>query len=255
MRLPPGRIGLDNAHGPLLDTLSLESTIVDMIEASRPGKAGGTSSKAGSGRLSIREEQKQRTRERLLDAAFEVFREVGFRAATIDQIMKRAAANRATFYLHFSDKIDLAAGLGRRSAMAFAQRFRLLDNLVSPTRADVRAWLEDDIAERRKDKVLVQLVQEAVVSDPRFGQEYLDYFGRIAERVMTNTVGRWPEDRRRLARSKIVCLLIMMDRIEFHHIGNDLHFVDGDPLDALTDILWNELFGCAVEGCAHAEDA
>ena len=75
-------------------------------------------------RLSIREEQKLRTRDRLLDAAFEVFSAVGYRAATIDEIMKRAGANRATFYLHFSDKLDIAAGIGRRSSMAVSDRFR-----------------------------------------------------------------------------------------------------------------------------------
>lgn len=217
-----------------------------MIDSSKPRRDASTAATPRNARPSIREEQKQRTRERLLDAAFEVFREVGFRAATIDQIMKRAAANRATFYLHFTDKIDLAAGLGRRSSMAVAARYRLLDNLVSPSREDVRAWLQNDIIERRKDKVLVQLVQEAVASDNRFGQEYLDYFGRIAERVMINTVSRWPVERQPLARSKIVCLLVMLDRIEFHHIGHELQFTNGDPLDALTDILWNELFASAT---------
>jgi AcrR family transcriptional regulator len=212
------------------------------------------SSKAG-GRLSIREEQKQRTRERLLDAAFEVFKEVGFRSATIDEIMKRAGANRATFYLHFHDKIDIAAGLGRRSATRVADRFRLLDNLVSPTREDVRAWLVDDFAEKLKDKVLLHVIQEASASDPAFGQEYLDYFGRIAERVMVNTVARWPEEQRPLARSKIVCLFIMMDRIEFHHLCQNLDFRGCDPLDAVAGILWNELFGCAVAGSGEVAGA
>jgi AcrR family transcriptional regulator len=212
-------------------------------------------SKAGSGRLSIREEQKQRTRERLLDAAYEVFKEVGFRSATVDEIMKRAAANRATFYLHFNDKLDIAAGLGRRSTARVAERFRLLDRLVSPTRDDVRAWLVDDLAEKLKDKVLLHVVQEASASDPRFGQEYLDWFGRVAERVMVNTVARWPEARRPLARAKIVCLFIMMDRIEFHHLCQDLDFRGWDPLDAVADIVWNELFGCAVPHSSEAVGA
>lgn len=205
-----------------------------------------------SGRPSIREEQKLRTRDRLLDAASEVFGEVGFRAATVDQIMKRAGANRATFYLHFTDKLDVAAGLGRRSAAEVAERFRRLDNIVAPSRADVRAWLEDDLAYRRENKA--QIFHEAVTSELRFAQDTLDYFGRVTERMMSKTLARWPEERRPLARSKMVCLIIMMDRVEFHLLQG-LDFGECDPLDALTEFVWNELFGSATPGDAGSAGA
>lgn len=204
-----------------------------------------TRSRPRDGRPSSREAQKLRTRERLLDAALETFHEVGFRAATVDEIMKRAGSNRATFYLHFTDKMDVAAGLGRRSATAVAERFRLLDNLIAPTRADVRNWLEDDFADRRKDRVMVHVINEALISDPRFGQENADYFARIAERVMVNTVARWPMERRPLARLKLVCLFLMLHRVQFHMLCQDVSFGPGDMIDALAEIFWSELFGCA----------
>lgn len=197
-------------------------------------------------RLSIREEQKLRTRDRLLDAAFEVFSVVGYRAATIDEIMKRAGANRATFYLHFSDKLDVAAGIGRRSSMAVSDRFRQLDKMVAPSQADIRAWLENDLEQRRTQKVMVDIIHEASSADPRFGQEYLDYFVRIAERVMVNTVARWPEEQRPLARMKIVCLFTMLHRLEFHLLCQELDFGNYDPVEALANLLWNELFAPIV---------
>jgi AcrR family transcriptional regulator len=199
-------------------------------------------------RLSIREEQKLRTRDRILDAAFEIFQKFGFRAATVDEIMKHAGANRATFYLHFKDKIDIAAGLGRRRGTAVAERFRRLDNLAAPTCADIRAWLEQDVADRRKDNILIHVIHEAMTTDPRFGQEYFDYCGRIADRVMVNTVARWPENRRSLVRARIVCLFVMLDRVEFHLLCQNLEFGGYDPLDAIAKILWNELFS------SHAHD-
>jgi AcrR family transcriptional regulator len=201
-------------------------------------------------RLSIREEQKQRTRDRLLDAAYEVFGEVGFRAATIDEIMKRAGANRATFYLHFSDKIDIAAAIGRRASMAVSDRFRQLDKMESPSCADVRAWLETDFNHRRDDKVLVNITQEASSADPRFGQEYMDYFVRVAERVMVNTVGRWPEEQRPMARMKIACLFAMLHRVEFHLLCQELDFGAYDPLGALAELIWKELFTSAPSASA-----
>ena len=193
-------------------------------------------------RLSIREEQKLRTRDRLLDAAFEVFSAVGYRAATIDEIMKRAGANRATFYLHFSDKLDIAAGIGRRSSMAVSDRFRQLDKMVAPSQADIRTWLENDLSQRQAQKVMVDIIHEASSADPRFGQEYLDYFVRIAERVMVNTVARWPEEQRPLARMKIVCLFTMLHRLEFHLLCQELDFGHYDPIEALANLLWSELF-------------
>lgn len=213
------------------------------LDQTKPRKSKPTSGSLA--RLSIREEQKQRTRDRLLDAAFEVFSEVGFRAATIDQIMKRAGANRATFYLHFTDKLDIAAGIGRRSSMAVSDRFRQLDRMESPTCAEVRAWLESDFNHRSVDKVMVNIIHEASSADPRFGQEYMDYFVRVAERVMVNTVSRWPEEQRPMARMRIVCLFTMLHRVEFHLLCQELDFGSYDPLGAIAELVWKELFASA----------
>ena len=67
--------------------------------------------KSEAGQLSLREEQKLFTRRRIVDAALKVFEETGFRAASIDQIAKRAGANRSTFYLHFKSKADLGQAM------------------------------------------------------------------------------------------------------------------------------------------------
>src|SRR3954468_6015625 len=47
------------------------------------------------------------TRRNLLDAASEVFAEVGFRAATVREICQRAGANIAAVNYHFGDKEQL----------------------------------------------------------------------------------------------------------------------------------------------------
>jgi AcrR family transcriptional regulator len=202
-------------------------------------------SDVGGARLSIREEQKEMTRNRLLDAAMGVFTKVGFRIATIDDIMKRAGANRATFYLHFKDKIDLAAGLGRRMEPATTQRLKMLDNLAEPTLAEIRAWLENEFRASKETRVMLHVMHEAITSDPRFGAQYLSYLGRIADRTMVRTLSRWPEERRDIIRSKIVCLLIMLQRVEFNLNCQELDFGDRPYFDAIAELLWAELF--AVE--------
>lgn len=58
-------------------------------------------------------EHRQRTRERILDAARRVFRLKGFAAAGIDEIMAEAGLTRGGFYAHFANKDALfAAAIG-----------------------------------------------------------------------------------------------------------------------------------------------
>lgn len=47
------------------------------------------------------------TRQRLLEAGVQVFKDRGYSDATIDEIVTQAAVGRATFYLHFKSKFDV----------------------------------------------------------------------------------------------------------------------------------------------------
>ena len=51
------------------------------------------------------------TRQRLLEAALEVFARDGFRGATIERICKKAGANIAAAHYHFGDKRRLYAAV------------------------------------------------------------------------------------------------------------------------------------------------
>ncbi|MED1791866.1 TetR/AcrR family transcriptional regulator [Brevibacillus nitrificans] len=48
-----------------------------------------------------------RTRQMLRDALVELIHEQGYEKITVQDIAKRATLNRATFYLHYRDKLDL----------------------------------------------------------------------------------------------------------------------------------------------------
>lgn len=60
----------------------------------------------------------ERTRERLIDAAGEMFAEVGFHHTTVRQICNRAGANIAAVNYHFRDKTGLYTEVVRQSMRA-----------------------------------------------------------------------------------------------------------------------------------------
>ncbi|MDO8107074.1 helix-turn-helix domain-containing protein [Isoptericola sp. b441] len=58
--------------------------------------------------------RRARTRERLMDAAFEVFGEQGLAATSVEQIAERAGFTRGAFYSNFSSKEELLLALMAR---------------------------------------------------------------------------------------------------------------------------------------------
>src|ERR1700752_2212150 len=64
--------------------------------------------------LSRGDRRKQETREKILEAAVELFGEVGFEATKISDVCERADVARQTFFNHFPAKSDLLAALLER---------------------------------------------------------------------------------------------------------------------------------------------
>ncbi|KOY80552.1 TetR/AcrR family transcriptional regulator [Lysinibacillus macroides] len=77
----------------------------------------------------------RRTRQLLRDALVELIDEQGYEKITVQDITQRATLNRATFYLHYRDKLDL---LYQSSA-------EILQELVSSIQPAVREKKEVDL--------------------------------------------------------------------------------------------------------------
>jgi len=70
-----------------------------------------------------RERERQAIRERILDAARELFVERGYQAVTMREIAKRIEYSATALYNHFEDKEAILRELCRRDFSDFAQRF------------------------------------------------------------------------------------------------------------------------------------
>jgi AcrR family transcriptional regulator len=116
-------------------------------------------------KLNLRESQKALTRERILDAAREIFYREGYYGATVEQIVSAIGASRQTFYLHFADKEQLLAEL----IEAYTQRaVAYMERLPgpAPTLKDVRTWLVELAEFLEREKAVLAVVSEVEAHSP-----------------------------------------------------------------------------------------
>jgi AcrR family transcriptional regulator len=113
-----------------------------------------TSPRSAAPRITAR---RQATRDRVLDAASEVFAERGFHGATVEDICERAGFTRGAFYSNFASKDDLVLELSRRHSEALVDRIRRASKRESGSAEevlrDVFAALADET--RSKEQWLV----------------------------------------------------------------------------------------------------
>ena len=78
----------------------------------------------------------QRTQQRILDAALQVFGEEGYQNCSIDRITKRAGCSRVSFYQYFSSKEDVF----RQLAGQVARQLTASTDALDPLTPDLEGW-------------------------------------------------------------------------------------------------------------------
>lgn len=73
--------------------------------------------------MAWKESHKQESRERIVNAAAELFTRKGFNQVGIDEVMMQAGMTRGAFYAHFNSKIDLYEEAIITAGKAAAQHF------------------------------------------------------------------------------------------------------------------------------------
>ena len=70
-----------------------------------------------------RQEEKDRRRVEIVEAAEDLYRELGWDAVTMDSVARRARLSRALVYVYFKDKQDLHFAIAARALEVLHQRF------------------------------------------------------------------------------------------------------------------------------------
>jgi len=119
----------------------------------------------------LAERRRLETRDMILTGAASVFREHGYQDATVEEIANQAGVSRGTFYLHFKDKAEAAVTIGTRHLSGTNALFKQLDNMESPSIADVENWLHELTAHFRTELVALEVGIKASISSNDFAVE------------------------------------------------------------------------------------
>ncbi len=133
-------------------------------------------------RLTARDRQRLGTRQRLYDTALAAFRERGYDAVQVEDIVKAAGVARGTFYLHFQNKEDLLRAFRGSVEEQIRQR---LEGLPRPRSARelVRCVTDALLSTRSNATSARELVALAFRTPPEFDWNENPYFAPITQWV------------------------------------------------------------------------
>ncbi len=131
--------------------------------------------------------RREQTRARLLDAAHEVFAEVGMDAASVETICERAGFTRGAFYSNFESKDELFLALITQLADAQLDevdvRVRgLAPAAISDTRDLVRQVVGASVGSNMKPHLISEIRTQAL-RDPKLAEAYLAWQEVLRSRV------------------------------------------------------------------------
>lgn len=134
--------------------------------------------------MTTRAEQKQRTRQRLLTAAREVFETQGFAGANLRLIAEQAGIAPGTIFVHFQDKRDLLHAalfedLASTLALALAQE-------PGPSLETWLARLTDHLLNYYESRPALSriLLQESLLADPPWAERFAAQIGEAHQAIV-----------------------------------------------------------------------
>ncbi|MFG1791361.1 TetR/AcrR family transcriptional regulator [Nocardia sp. NPDC049149] len=199
---------------------------------------------------SLRDEQKLQTRARLLAGAKELFSTRGYAAVRVDDIAAAVGCSRATFYLHFTGKLEVLRAVAEQSTAPSALRFyedldRVLD---TRSRAEFVAWVTRAIAWFHEYRDLLPAWDEATALEPEFRE--IARNGILAlPNAMPSYLARWPAERTDEARLRVELLVAQLERFFTRWaVQGTIHVSAERAAEVLTDIWFPALQAPVDEG-------
>jgi TetR/AcrR family transcriptional regulator, regulator of cefoperazone and chloramphenicol sensitivity len=189
------------------------------------------------------------TRQRILDAAAEVFSERGFREATIREICSRAGTNLASVNYHFGDKEGLYREVLRYADTCAAAIKPIQEQLAAASgldaRAKVRLFIRGYIAAMVESGKLTWhnrlISREMVEPSPALDAivtENIRPRSQMLDSLVRELLGPAADDGERVARCKLSivgqCLMYHMGRHVIRHLHPE-YSLTSDSIDRVAE--------------------
>ncbi len=132
--------------------------------------------------------RREATRQRLMDAAAEVFAEIGLDAASVEAICERAGFTRGAFYSNFDSKDELMLAITERvseqkieAVTARAQELQATGERLDPG-VLVRRLL-DEAVDQKMAILLTSEIRTRAMRDPRLAETFLSWQTGMIDRI------------------------------------------------------------------------
>lgn len=133
--------------------------------------------------------RRENTRARLLDAAFDVFADVGLDAASVEAVCERAGFTRGAFYSNFDSKdelfLELMTTVSDRKLTAITEQVTSITEADAQpqTPAEVVQSLVDSSMDTRQGVLLMSEIRIRAMRDARMADAYREWGVDMVRRV------------------------------------------------------------------------
>ncbi len=165
--------------------------------------------------MSIRAEQKLKTRQSIIDAALDLSKDKGFPALSLREVTRKAGIAPATFYRHFVDMEDLGLALVDQVSLILRQLMRQARQRVKAKGSVVNTSVETFMEFVENYPNLIRLLNTDIASGPKpFRESIIRETRRFAEELSDDLSG--PEQTRRQPLAHVHELAEMMVLLVFN---------------------------------------
>ena len=168
------------------------------------------------GKRTRQEQQKQDSRQRILDAAKTVLADMPYALMAVEDVIAEAQVSRTTFYRHFDSKFAIFRELHRPFLAALYEVYDGLGAHPDPTVKQIADWVRSFLDFYRREIILVRAYWNIYSIEPEFNP----IAETITETICRRLAETLPAFRRSLAEGKAGMAARIEARLLFQEINN-----------------------------------
>lgn len=133
--------------------------------------------------MHVYDQKAAETRQKFIDAAFELFTWQGYPGTSMNQIAKHAGGSRANLYLHFRNKPDLVLARMQNMEPYSTAPFRDLFQPATHDEVSIRDWLESLKELWTEYRVEFSAIEQAMGEDEEVSNVWWGMVLRVANSI------------------------------------------------------------------------